>query len=182
MLYAAKSVLRRQCYTASPGFGSIPGKFWGRLEVVTWRLENPTRGLGCIWGLSGWGRYHWPIHRRPLGTSAGAFKLLPVYAWPFLTVRALVRRERPPTMDNPQLQKSAKRTRVWRGPAAECAWFYQHEVQVIRVWWQKWQSLPYLPYYHCMRQIPHTSDKGRIVIFVIELFLKVVPGSATIFF
>ena len=141
---------------------------WGRCEVVIWRFENSTRGFGCIRGLSGRGRYHWSIHRRSLGTSAEAFKLLPVHAWPHLPVWTLVRSERSPTLDNPQLQKSAKRTRVWRGPAAECARFYQPENQVIKVWWQKWQTLPYPPYYHCMRQMPHTSDKGRVVIFVID--------------
>ena len=50
--------------------------------------------------------------------------------------------------------------------------FYQPEVQVINVWWQKWQSLSYPPYYHCLRLIPHTSDKGRVVIFVIAIVLK----------
>ena len=32
-----------------------------------------------------------------------------------------------------------------------------------------------------MRQIPHTSDKGRVVIFVIDIVLEVVPGAQPYF-
>ena len=50
--------------------------------------------------------------------------------------------------------------------------FYQPEVQVIRVWWQKWQLFPYQTYEGFVAYSDRTVDKVNFVIFVIGIVFE----------
>ena len=72
-----------------------------------------------------------------------------------------------PIWSKRSFKKALKEREFKEGRQSSARGFDDLRIKMRLTLWQKWQSLPYPPYYHCMRQIPHTSDKGGFVISVI---------------